>query len=299
MQAIVEFEETLVDKYVEKIKDRLLFQNKNWLAIICGETGSSKSYSALRLGELIGNVYYVFTPKEFMQLINNKKLKRGDCIVFDEAGVGIPSRDWQSLQNKLFGAVLQTFRNMNIAVIFTTPNLSFIDVQARKLFHAFIETDYIDRKEEIAYVRPYDIQINVKLDKTYMKSPFFFDTVDGSIIYMNKMGLRKPSEKLRKRYERDSAAYKQKVREDTLKALEEAEKPPRTGGINDNNNIKRITEAVLEKNDITYARGMDARTRIRMEFNVGEHTAKAVQSLLRGKIKDGSYNDKWSSHNQG
>lgn len=275
-----EFEETLPQLYADRIRYRLFFQNKNWLAVICGETGSSKSYSALRLAELIGPVYFVFTPKEFMQLINNKKLKRGSCIVFDEAGVGIPSRDWQSVQNKLFGAVLQTFRNMNIAVIFTTPNLSFIDVQARKLFHAFIETDYIDRKEKIAYVKPYDLQINVRLDKTYMKHPIFDSPIDGSLVYMNRMGLGLPSEKLRVKYEKASAAYKKKVREDTLKTLTEAENPKKLAG-NDNDIIKTTAQDLMNRNvDVESYSGLEGRTRIRLEFGLGTDTARCVQSYF-------------------
>jgi ABC-type dipeptide/oligopeptide/nickel transport system ATPase component len=42
---------------IESVKRRINHQNKNWLAIICGETGSGKSYSALRLAEMIESFF--------------------------------------------------------------------------------------------------------------------------------------------------------------------------------------------------------------------------------------------------
>jgi len=140
--------EDVGSKIVNAIKDRLNFRNKNWLCVVCGETGSGKSYSAISFGSMIGRTFIVFTPLEFLELLNSGKIKKGDVIIFDEAGVGLSARRWQSEQNIVMGSVLQTFRHMNIAVIFTVPNLSFVDVQARKLFHMIMETESIDYERQ-------------------------------------------------------------------------------------------------------------------------------------------------------
>ena len=45
----------LFEEFFKRIRVRLLYQNKNWLAIITGDTGSGKSYSALRIAKKISN----------------------------------------------------------------------------------------------------------------------------------------------------------------------------------------------------------------------------------------------------
>jgi ABC-type dipeptide/oligopeptide/nickel transport system ATPase component len=213
-------ENYIFDKFVKRIRARLLFQNKNWLGIICGETGSGKSYSALSLAYLISNrVHVVFTPLEFLSLLNNSNIQKGDVVIFDEAGVGMSSREWYSVQNKLLGTVLQTFRNMNVAVIFTTPNLSFIDVQARKLFHSYMETSYIDYENEESFLKVFDIQINGRFNKIYYKRPRIINDVTGSVYTMSHLVLDKPSEEACEHYEGLKSEYTKKLNANALNEL--------------------------------------------------------------------------------
>lgn len=208
----------LGDAYIGRIHNRLHKENRNWVAVICGETGSGKSYSALTLAHKIGGkVYIVFKPVEFLSILNSNHLQKGDVLVFDEAGVGMAAREWYSLQNKLLGAVLQTFRHRNVATIFTCPNLSFIDVQARKLFHAYLETQYIDREREIAVLKPYDIQTNSMLNKDYFKFPRF--VFGDRIVQMNRLCLAKPDPEIIEDYEKRKCEYTARLNADALKAL--------------------------------------------------------------------------------
>ena len=211
----------LYNMFIKKIRNRSKFQNKNWLAIVCGETGSGKSYSALSLAKQIGNkIFIVFTPLEFLKLLNSNQLSKGDTIIFDEAGVGMSSREWYSVQNKLLGTILQTFRNMNVNVIFTTPNLSFIDVQARKLFHNYFETSYIDYQKEEAYLKVYDIQINSRLDKIYYKRPKLSDE-KGRCYTIGHLIIDKPDEKVTEFYENKKTEYTVQLNANALKELTE------------------------------------------------------------------------------
>lgn len=158
---------------VEFIKTRVLDYNKNFMGICCGPTGSGKTYSMIRLGELIDPDFkitnIVFTVKEFIELLNSKTLKRGAVILFDEAGTGINKKQWFSVSNKLFNYILQTFRYMNYVVIFTTPNLSFIDSDSVKLFHCYLETTKIDQVRKVSYVKPKMIKTSHNGGKTYFK----------------------------------------------------------------------------------------------------------------------------------
>jgi hypothetical protein len=184
------------EAFIKRIRDRLHKQNKNWLCLICGQTGSGKSYSAISLAQQItkgGNKYkVVFNPDDFRKTLMSDDLKRGDVIIFDEAGVGMASREWYSEQNKLLGKVLQTFRVLNIGVIFTTPVISFIDVQARSLFHNYLFTEKINFKSRTAYIKVLDVNNNSYTGKIYYTAPSFYDKERGVYIRMSSLGVPYP-----------------------------------------------------------------------------------------------------------
>ena len=269
--------------YVKRIYNRLNYMNKNWLAIICGETGSGKSYSALTLASEIGKVHLVFTPFEFLSLINSTRINKGDVIIFDEAGVGLSSREWYSIQNKLLGTILQTFRNMNVAVIFTCPNLSFVDVQARKLFHSYLETSYLDYEEEEAHLRVFDIQVNSRYDKVYFKHPRF-TSPSGKVCTMAELILNKPSEKMVEYYEERKTKYTKNLNKEALDSLlnpkgkEEKQKPDED----------KIAEEVLKNKDkyVTTWRNkkivdMDL---LLKEYKVSERVARRIKKSVEINI---------------
>ena len=137
--------------------------------MIAGETGTGKSYAAMRLGQLIDKDFnirnVVFSPKQFMEILENPWIKRGSVIIFDEAGVGIPSRDWYTIQNKMLGYVMQTFRHMNLCVIFTVPNIGFVDVQMRNLFHIYLETQSINYKKRICKLKVFYFKQHARSEK--------------------------------------------------------------------------------------------------------------------------------------
>jgi len=72
-------EDTSEDPLTRYVKRRLYEYNKNWLAIICGETGSGKSYSALKIAETVDPTFsperIVFSSEQFVRLLG-KKLKK-------------------------------------------------------------------------------------------------------------------------------------------------------------------------------------------------------------------------------
>lgn len=184
-------------------------RNKNALIMFVGATGSGKSYSAIRFGE---NLCYLqekiftidriaFTAKEFMDILNDtEKLKKGDVIILDEAGVSMSARNWQSLNNKMINYVLQTFRNLNLIVIITVPNLTFIDSQSRKLFHLLMETQNIDFIEKKVIIKPLIMQNNPKINKLYLKYPRIKLKGKG-VMPIKRVRFGLPSQSLREQYE--------------------------------------------------------------------------------------------------
>ena len=190
-------------KVIQDIRDRLFRRNKNWLSIICGETGSGKSFLGMDIASQIDPTFsierVVFDGESLMKLLNSGTLKSGDAIIFDEAGVGMPAREWHSVSNKAIGYILQTFRHKNLAVIFTTPALSFVDSQARKLFHAYIEPIKINYQAKTVTVKWLNMSYNSRFDKTYFKYPVLSDG-DQAVRY-SRLRFHKPNAQLVQDYE--------------------------------------------------------------------------------------------------
>lgn len=174
--------------WIRYIKKRIK-QNKNFLGIITGPTGSGKSYSALSIAMMLDHKFTtdqcVFSSRELMKLINSGKVNKGSVILWDEAGVGQSHRSWQSQTNKIINYLLQTFRHKNFILIFTSPYLDFIDASTRKLFHAEFKTENIDYSRKVVKLNCQHIQYNSRKSKFYYKRLMFknergfWETVDG------------------------------------------------------------------------------------------------------------------------
>lgn len=207
------------------IKQRIS-KNKNFLCAITGPTGSGKTYSSLRLAEILDEEFnkdrIVFTPKEFINLLNNGDLKSGSVIVFDEAGVSLNNRAWQSIANNLIQYVLQTFRHKNYIVLFTAPDFSFIDKASRKLFHSYMETKGINFTKKKCMLKPFMLQINQRTGDIYFK--YLTVVMPGqkeSKITSLSVGL--PSKDLIKAYEEKKKEFTQSLNEDIERKLQEKE----------------------------------------------------------------------------
>lgn len=204
------------------VRQRVGRQNKNFLCAVTGPTGSGKTYSALRFGEVLDPDFHagrvVFTPAEFMTLINSGDLSSGSVVVFDEAGVTLNNREWQSKSNRLINFVAQTFRHRNYIVVFTSPSFDFVDVALRKLFHAVYETVGIDYKRSVCTVKPLFIQVNQRTGKMYYKYLKRRDS-ENRLIKVTRYGLRLPSRKLRDAYEEKKLAFTTKLNDSVMQEL--------------------------------------------------------------------------------
>ena len=191
--------------WVRYIKKRI-DENKNFMAIISGATGSGKSWSALSIGQLLDPEFdvsrVIFRGTDLLKLINSGKLKKGSVIVWDEAGVDLSNRSWQSATNKLLNFLLQTFRHKNIILLFTTPYSDFVDKLTRRLFHAEFKTISIDFDKNTTKIKPLLIQYNARYGKFYYK---FLRIIhrEGGAVPISEWNVPSPSKELIKAYEGD------------------------------------------------------------------------------------------------
>lgn len=149
--------------------------NRNFIFGITGSVGSGKSYSAVRLGEVIDPNFDIrnvcFTDLEFMDLVDGvtKKLRKGSAIIFDEIQVTMGHLDYQSMRSKCLNYVLQTFRHRNFILGMTSPYFTFINASLRKLFHCRMETQKIDYEKKTVQIKPLLLQTNQDTGKIYKK----------------------------------------------------------------------------------------------------------------------------------
>ncbi|MBP2029364.1 hypothetical protein J2755_000284 [Methanohalophilus levihalophilus] len=202
------------------IRDRINNMDKNFMGVVVGETGSGKSATAVEIARKVdptfeANPRIVFTPKEFMDLI--PKMKKGQAIIFDEAGVGIPAREWMRVQNKLIGYVAQLFRHLNLCVIFTVPSMSFIDKQVKNLMHAVIETKTIDYEHNLGVCKYWKIRHNAVFDMTKLEPFVLFD--NGNHYNVDPLYVPFPPLDLWDKYVSMKEIYANKFYQDTQKEL--------------------------------------------------------------------------------
>ncbi len=178
--------------------------NKNFIMMISGPTGSGKTWAGLCLGEMLDKNFNVdrviFKGAELMKLINSGELKTGSVILWDEAGIDLSSRTWQSVMNKMLNFLLQTFRHKNIILIMTAPYGDFIDVSSRKLFHAEFETAGINKAKKTCTIKPKLLQYNPSNKKWYRKYLKIIRE-KGGLVKIERWAIPKPSKELIKEYE--------------------------------------------------------------------------------------------------
>jgi len=72
----------------------------------------------------------VYTVPEFLNAV--LKSKKGQAIIFDEAGVGVPAKEQHQKMNRIMQIITQILRFKNICVIFTIPNIRLLDINLRE-----------------------------------------------------------------------------------------------------------------------------------------------------------------------
>ena len=209
---------------------------------------SGKSWSSLSVGEQADPEFnidrVVFSGGELMRLINSGKLKKGSAIVFEEAGIGMSSKSWQSVTNKLLNFLIQTFRHRNFILIFNTPYMDFVDASTRKLFHAEISTLKIDIPSGTCRLKPRYIQYNSRNKKFYFKMLRVITSSGKRPI--NTWSISKPSPELIKAYEIKKRAFTDKLNAGIQSDLQKLEEEDNDKPIDTRNLPTEAQNEVLE-----------------------------------------------------
>jgi len=205
--------------YLNNKMRRMTVRNQNWIAVVVGATGSGKTYGALETSDdMMGRkldpyTHIVFSIEEFMTNLNANKFKKGQIVVFEEAGVNISSKNWQSKANKNINFVLQTCRHRNFGIVFTLPMFAFLDSSTRALIHTAFVTDEIDYMRGLAYLRVFDIKVDaLRGTDPYMIYPKF--RINHEVITMKRIACKMPRQELVDVYEERKQQFTNKLNKD-------------------------------------------------------------------------------------
>ncbi len=198
------------------IKKIVTQANSNWMELYQGESGSGKTYCALKIAIEIDPTFdvstqLVFDVRSLMRLVNSEdfKKRKWKIIIFDEPQTSINSRTWQSLTNKLMNFLVSTFRHQNCILFFCCPYRDFLDSASMKMLHCVTEMVTIDRKRNLVKTRPKLQQYNSKLKKTYEHSIHIIK--DGSVHKMIYDYIGKPPKESIKVYEKMKTDFTTKL----------------------------------------------------------------------------------------
>jgi len=133
----------VVEKLLDRYAYQVVVQGKNLIFAFLGDVGSGKSWGAVNFARLFDPWFdidrkVVYEPDEFFDALDSVR-HRGEVIVWDEAGVGMNAREWNSIFNKVVSKTLQIFREATpgrIILIFATPRKAFMDKTARIMLNA-------------------------------------------------------------------------------------------------------------------------------------------------------------------
>jgi hypothetical protein len=131
----------------------------------------------------------------------------GSILIYDEAGVTWGARDAMSEANKLFGQLMQIMRHRQICLIMTAPDLSFLDVQGRKMLHWWFETVKLDKRSGICNIKPHTVEIQQQSGQILYPFPKFENGTE----VINSLQVLKPSDELTSAYEINTKTYKDAV----------------------------------------------------------------------------------------
>lgn len=186
------------------------------------------------------------------------------------------------MSNKLLNYVLQTFRHRNIAVIFTTPALTFLDSAARKLVHFYAETLYIDRIKNQVVLKPFNLEFSPRTGKTYTKYPVIYE--GGRFKQVDELRVNAPSQALVDAYEIKKTAYTKQLFADIEAKLND------TGEKKEENNSEELAEKVMLEPDKFIrehqGRRFVSHQAISLRFKVGRRIAQRVKDETEQILKE-------------
>jgi len=202
--------------FIRNIYKTVTTKNLSYLALVVGKHRMGKSFFAVTLASILDPTFeeelekrVVYDAKSFMDAckeIEKRKIK-GAAIVWDEAGVGLSSRDWFAESNKAINYSLQVLGYLNPFIFFVTQDLTFLDAQPKKLLNNFFEMNR--PSNEFSVAKPFDVHYDKKTGQMFFYYPRIY--FEGALYTIKQIYVPKLIDRIAKRYEMHSRKWKEKI----------------------------------------------------------------------------------------
>jgi len=211
----------------EEIWPRMHWQDQNWVMLLIGETGSGKSWAALRTAEVLDPNFSVadnvhFGVESLLQRATETE-PAGTIDVLDEANVAASAKAWWELEVKRFADMLETWRAQNRGLVLTAPELNKVATDIRDRFHHVAMMEAIDYRNNISKADFREVKndrMDFSSESAWRLHPSY--TIAGRDQEVNKMKFRPPTEDVREAYAERKSGYMAQLNEDSLEEVQEA-----------------------------------------------------------------------------
>ena len=210
---------------VNFILNRVNNQNRNFICIVVGPTGSGKSYACLSFADKLTNSTFniknvCFGTREFIDRVSSPQIKKGSVLIFEESGISMDNRNFYTSINKALSYVFEVFRTDNIVLFLNVPNITFVDKKIRELCHAVIEMKRVDYKKEISYGSMKLTKNSGLGGKTYH---IHLRSTKAGRLKITNWRFPKPNKRIIKQYEAKRLEYKIKIKSEAISAINKTE----------------------------------------------------------------------------
>lgn len=220
---------------------------------------------------------FAFTPKEYLKSLDNMDYI-GEPLIWSELGTGMPARKWYSLSNILMGEIIQTMMIKKPIVLFDVPDLSFIDIQARKLIYHYTEAKRWETSPVKLWV--YHISVNRKKGDLFFPHPIIFN--DGKKMKFRSVNFETmPPEEVWIKYDERQKEYKEKLRKKNLAMIEKLEKE--IIGREEKTIYDYINDIMKNPDEFKTNKGSWSPALIKQRLNIRGGLAKEIWDFLRAK----------------
>lgn len=176
---------------LDKIINKVLYKDRDWVCVIDGEEGVGKSVFAQQLARYLDPEFnldlLVFTSDDFIKQIKEPSNKKGKVVLLDEAFNSANARASMSEVNRSLTGVATEMRQKNLFVIIVLP--SFFDLdryfalwRCKTLFHVYFTES--EERRFIIFPKEHKKYLYIYGKKTYNYSrprspypPLVFDHI--------------------------------------------------------------------------------------------------------------------------
>lgn len=136
----------LMMKELDKVKNRVLNKDRDFVAVVDGEEGVGKSVLAQQIAAYLDPEFnidkIVFNSDNFLKIIKDPKTKKGSCILLDEAFSAANNRASLTEVNRSMIGVATEMRQKNLFILMVLPSFFDLDKyfalwRCRALFHVY------------------------------------------------------------------------------------------------------------------------------------------------------------------